>query len=118
MIENIYPALEKSKISIEDKLKTFTEHIASQITNAIKSSILNPKSQILITGGGAYNDFLVECIKSKTSHKIIIPDKNTIEYKEALIFAFLGLLRFTNEINTLKSVTGAETDSIGGCVYL
>lgn len=118
VIENIYPTLNKTKISIEDKLRTFTEHAAIQISNTLHKNLNGKNKKILITGGGAYNIFLIESIKAKASHQIIVPDKNTIEYKEALIFAFLGLLRYKNEINTLKSVTGAEKDSIGGCIYL
>lgn len=73
---------------------------------------------MIITGGGAYNTYLVECIKKHTSAEVIIPEKQIVEYKEALIFAFLGLLRMEEEENTLASVTGAEANSIGGCVYL
>jgi anhydro-N-acetylmuramic acid kinase len=60
----------------------------------------------------------MECIQKQTEHQLIIPDNNTVEYKEALIFAFLGVLRMRNEVNCLKSVTGAMRDSCGGAVYL
>ncbi|MGZ4158449.1 MAG: anhydro-N-acetylmuramic acid kinase, partial [Bacteroidia bacterium] len=65
----------------------------------------------------AYNSFLIECIKQHTPHEIIIPDKKTIEFKEALIFAFLGVLRMRGEVNCLKSVTGATEDNCGGAIY-
>ena len=74
-------------------------------------------TKLLITGGGAYNDFLVSQIKRFSTPEIIIPDKNLIDFKEALIFAFLGVLRMRNEINCLRSVTGASKDSIGGAIY-
>ncbi len=110
------PVLNSFDISIEDKLRTISEHIAVQIAAAIKSKSRNRKSKILISGGGVYNDFLVQLISEKTNFKIIIPDKKTIEFKEAMIFAFLGVLKMRNEINTLRSVTGAKEDSSGGVI--
>jgi anhydro-N-acetylmuramic acid kinase len=71
----------------------------------------------LVTGGGAYNDILIQNIQSLTKTKIEIPDAITINYKEALIFAFLGVLRIRNEINILKSVTGGVSNSIGGALH-
>lgn len=114
VLSNIYPILNKYPIPIADLLCTMVEHIAVQITNSTSS--INSAS-IFITGGGAYNNYLIKRIKALTNHRIIIPDTNTIEFKEALIFAFLGVLRMRNETNTLKSVTGATKDSIGGAVY-
>jgi anhydro-N-acetylmuramic acid kinase len=73
---------------------------------------------MLVTGGGAYNTFLVERIKALCPAKIVIPDNKTVEFKEAVIFAFLGVLRMRGEINCLSSVTGARKDNIGGAVYL
>ncbi|MCB9335535.1 MAG: anhydro-N-acetylmuramic acid kinase, partial [Flavobacteriales bacterium] len=81
----IFPILSKFKIPIADQLRTFCEHIAIQI-----SKHLSPNSQVLITGGGAYNKFLIERIKELNSCQIIIPDKQLIDFKEALIFGFLG----------------------------
>lgn len=108
------PIIEKFEIPIEDKLRTITEHIAIQI-NLASDFIKNKK--ILVTGGGAYNKFLIQRISSQTNHQIIIPDSKTVEFKEALVFAFLGVLRMREEVNCLKSVTGAEKDSVGGAVY-
>jgi len=108
------PIIEKYSDNTEDKLRTVTEHIAIQI-NLATNFIKNKK--ILITGGGAYNDFLIRRLSSLTSHQIVIPDAKTIEFKEALVFAFLGTLRIRKEINCLKSVTGAMGDSIGGAIY-
>ena len=97
-----------------DILRTFCEHIAVQISKALAHQT---KGKILVTGGGVYNSFLIDCIKSHTIHQLIIPDKKVIEFKEALLFAFLGVLRIRNEINCLKSVTGAEHDNCGGNIY-
>ncbi|MGQ0828432.1 MAG: anhydro-N-acetylmuramic acid kinase [Bacteroidota bacterium] len=115
VIKNIHPLLQEKQLSEKDTLRTFCEHIAIQIAKALKGK---PKGKLLITGGGAYNTFLIDRIKKHTVHEIVIPDKNTIEFKEALIFAFLGVLRMRNEINCLKSVTGASKDNCGGVVYL
>ena len=72
---------------------------------------------MLITGGGAFHEFLVGKIQSKLPVNSIIPDKNLINFKEALIFAFLGVLRLRNEPNTLSSVTGAKSNSSSGGIY-
>ena len=110
-----YPVLTKHQYSIEDTLRSIYEHIAIQIANVIAKT-KQPK-KILVTGGGSYNTFLLNCIKLLTNHQIIVPDKNLVEFKEALIFAFLGVLRTRGENNTLKSVTGASRNSIGGSIY-
>lgn len=112
--ETVLPLIEKYKISIEDKMHTFTEHIALQT-----SLILSKKEgKILISGGGAYNDFIIERMQFYLPNiKIIIPDNKTIEFKEALIFALLGVLKLRNEINVLSSVTGAKHDHSSGYIY-
>ena len=74
-------------------------------------------AKMLITGGGTLNNYLLECIEDKCNLKIIIPQKEIIDFKEAIIFAFLGVLRMRNEVNCLKSVTGASADSSGGDIF-
>ena len=112
--EIVLPIIESHEISIEDKLATFTEHIAIQIGLALP----NKKNKLLISGGGTYNDFLIGRIQyylKETS--FIIPEKKIIEFKEALIFGLLGVLKLRNEINTLGSVTGASKDHSSGKIY-
>lgn len=110
----LLPMIENYSISIEDKLRTFTEHIAIQIALALPRK----SGSVLVTGGGAYNDFLIERMQTHLSEmKIEIPDAKTIEFKEALIFALLGVLRLHGEINVLASVTGAMHDHSSGEVY-
>jgi anhydro-N-acetylmuramic acid kinase len=111
--------LEKSDLSVEDKLNTVCEHIAFQISKAINAKNKIKPKQLLVTGGGAFNTFLIERIKYHLPPNIelIVPDKNTVSFKEALIFAFLGVLRWRKKVNCLKSVTGAQKDTIGGCIY-
>ena len=101
-------------LPVEDMLATFTEHIALQI--ALPISFM-PKGKILCTGGGAKNKFLIERLQARTKHEVIIPDKKIIDYKEALIFAFLGLLRMERKTNILASVTGAKSDSCSGRIW-
>jgi anhydro-N-acetylmuramic acid kinase len=114
VLSNIDPILELYEVSEADALRTFCEHVAVQIEKSLNDK---PKGKLLITGGGVYNAFLLQCIQQQVKHELIVPDKKTIEFKEALIFAFLGTLRMRNEINCLKSVTGAFADSCGGAVY-
>jgi anhydro-N-acetylmuramic acid kinase len=112
--EIVLPLIEKYSISIEDKMHTFTEHIALQTSLALPFKT----GKILITGGGAYNDFLIERMQFHLPNiKIIIPDNKTLEFKEALIFALLGVLKLRNEINVLSSVTGAKMDHSSGEIY-
>jgi anhydro-N-acetylmuramic acid kinase len=112
--EIILPILENFPISTEDKMRTFTEHIAFQI-----GKILQQKTgKLLISGGGVYNDFLIDRIKNHLPKtEIIIPDEKTIKFKEALIFALLGVLKLRNEINVLSSVTGANQNHSAGEVF-
>jgi anhydro-N-acetylmuramic acid kinase len=105
--ENIFPVLEDSNLSTKDMMATFVEHITDQLAK-------NIKGKILITGGGVYNKYLIERLKHKLNYQIHIPNEIIINYKEALIFAFLGVLRERKEINVLASVTGAERDSCSG----
>ena len=73
---------------------------------------------LLITGGGAHNRFLIGLIRQKFNGEVIIPDDRTIDFKEAIIFAFLGFLRINNLPNCLASVTGARHNSCGGAIYI
>lgn len=112
--ENIKPLLE-NRDDIANLMATFVEHIAIQIGESVMT--FPETSQLLITGGGAKNKFLVERIQAHTKHHVVVPSDDIIDYKEALVFAFLGLLRSRNEINVLKSVTGAESDSSSGKIF-
>ncbi|MBI4646550.1 MAG: anhydro-N-acetylmuramic acid kinase [Bacteroidia bacterium] len=111
---NIIPLLKCDSEPIEDILRTVYEHIAIQIAKVTNK---DSSKNLLVTGGGAFNKFLISRIKALSHHKICLPDDIIINYKEALIFAFLGMLRLRNEINCLRSVTGAKKDNIGGCIY-
>lgn len=107
--ENIFPLINNYPIEPKDLMATYLDHITTQLAK-------NICGDTLLTGGGAKNKFLVESLRSKTTYNIIIPDELTIDYKEALIFAFLGVRRMRGEINCLKSVTKASQDSCSGVV--
>lgn len=111
----IIPLLEKYTIPLHDKLNTLYHHIAHQIKNALSENKRNKK--ILITGGGAYNKFLLELIEKSVACEIVVPPDEVIQYKEAVIFALLGVLRINGQINSLASVTGAKYDTVSGSVF-
>jgi anhydro-N-acetylmuramic acid kinase len=112
--EIILPIIESYPITIGDKLRTYTEHIAIQIALALPKK----RGSMLTTGGGAYNDFLIERIQFYLPEmNVIIPSKKILEFKEALIFALLGVLKMRNEVNALQSVTGAKYDHSSGVIY-
>ena len=111
----VIPLVDSFNLEIKDVLRTFVEHIAIQISKSISEI---PNGSVLVTGGGAYNTFLIERVKELSGNKIIIPSKEIIEFKEALIFGFLGVLKLRNEINCLKSVTGASKNHSSGKVFI
>ncbi len=113
-LQYIFPLIEDNEESKEDLLATFVSHISEQITKTINE---NQLKTVLVTGGGAKNTFLLELIQSQISAKIILPENNLIDYKEALIFAFLGMLRLENQPNILSSVTGASKDHCSGIIF-
>ena len=95
-------------------MHTFTEHIALQTAKVLPSK----NGKLLVTGGGAYNTFLMERMQFHLpSLKIIIPDAEILEFKEALIFALLGVLKLRDEINVLGSVTGAKKNHSSGVIF-
>ena len=107
----ILPLIENYSIPTEDKMRTFTEHIAVQTA----SSLPIKNGSLLATGGGVYNDFLMKRMQFHLPQlQFIVPDPKILEYKEALIFALLGVLKLQNEINVLSSVTGAKHDHSSG----
>ena len=117
-VEKVFmPPLNSYTISIEDKMNTICEHIAIQIGKALVGHSNLMRKNILITGGGAYNKYLIKRIKTHIQPKVVLPNNQTIQFKEAMAFAFLGVLRMRNEINILKSVTGARKDSSGGKIF-
>jgi anhydro-N-acetylmuramic acid kinase len=121
-IESDYlPLLEKGDHRVADVLATLTEHFAESIARAIVNgkNTRVKKQQLLVTGGGAYNTFFIEKLSEKIGQQVnlTLPENQIIEFKEALVFGFLGVLRLRGETNCLASVTGASRDSCGGTVF-
>jgi anhydro-N-acetylmuramic acid kinase len=115
-VENsVVPLLVKYPVPVEDLLRTLYEHMAIQISGYINE--YDP-GEVLVTGGGAFNTFLMNLIREKSKSTLFVPDHQLVKFKEALIFAFLGLRRYRNEINCLASVTGASRNSSSGTVNL
>ncbi|WP_299115508.1 anhydro-N-acetylmuramic acid kinase [uncultured Winogradskyella sp.] len=106
----VFPMIDTLNLEVENILRTFVEHIAIQISQSLKMNSHN----ILVTGGGVYNEFLISRLRSLSKSEIIIPNKSIVEFKEALIFGLLGILRERNEVNCLKSVTGARINHSSG----
>lgn len=114
LVENIFPIINASRLSTAAILATVTEHIAIQIAQNIEN---NPKNKVLVTGGGTYNSYLLERLQQYSNANFVIPSKELIEFKESLIFALLGFLKNNNEINCLKSVTGASKNHSSGVIF-
>lgn len=117
--DTVFPILH-GVASSEDLMATYAEHIAVQVAEAVKP-LSKPGEKLLVTGGGAHNDFLIKRLKANlesTGLDVVVPDASLVDMKEALIMGFIGLLRWREEYNVLSSVTGASRNSIGGAVYM
>jgi anhydro-N-acetylmuramic acid kinase len=108
---------------VPDKLRTLCEHISHQIAEAInllaeKEGIsLADDEQMMVSGGGALNKYLVELIDEKSPVTVVVPDEQTVHFKESLLMALMGVLRVRNEVNCISAVTGSKFDNIGGAIY-
>lgn len=118
--QKVIPIIESTEDSVENLLHTSIHHLCEQIAIDVKKNNPKPKASLLVTGGGALNDFLISTLKQKVGDtiEVVVPSKKLIENKEALIFALMGVLRKENKINALCSVTGAKRDSSSGVIYL
>ncbi len=110
---NITPLLDQYPSQIIDLLHTYTHHIAEQVS---KNTI--NETNILVTGGGAKNNFLIDLINKNLNNNVVIPDNTLIDYKESIIFGFLGVLKLLNINNCYSSVTGSSKDHCSGHIFL
>jgi len=127
--DTVYPVIKHAVRNIPDALRTYVEHISVQIKNSVLA-LKNRKPlpvpgatnhKLLCTGGGAFNTFLVERLKGQLSElniDLIIPGEKLVKYKEALIMALIGILRWREKANVLSSVTGAKRDTVGGAMWM
>lgn len=109
-----FPVIDMSTASPESKLRTFCEHVAVQLGRQLD----DPGKTCLVTGGGAFNTFLMERIAEHAKTQLIVPDETLVSFKEALVFAFLGVLRRRKEVNVLGSVTGGRDHSAGAIYHV
>ena len=118
--QKVVPIIEATEDSIENLLHTSIHHLCEQIAIQVKGNTARTKSTLLVTGGGAMNDFLITTLKNKlgANIEVVVPSKKLVENKEAMVFALMGVLRIEEEINVLSSVTGAIRDSSSGVVFL
>jgi anhydro-N-acetylmuramic acid kinase len=120
--EIILPLLLQGNTSIPDLLCTYVEHIAIQLHHAFATSnrIIEP-GEMMVTGGGAFNEFLIERMRHHL-HPIgirpFVPEAELVQFKEALIMAFIGVLRWRQENTVIASVTGASAPSVGGALWM
>lgn len=116
--EEVLPILNLHDISVSDRMSTVTHHIAHSIAQEVNRLDIH-NSRLLVTGGGAKNKFLVELLRSylNESVAVVIPEQSIVDFKEAIVFALMGVLRYRNEVNCLRSVTGARIDNCGGDIY-
>jgi anhydro-N-acetylmuramic acid kinase len=123
--DEVYPLVSSFQISTADALRTYVEHIVEQLKLAIVQQLENnperPGLRLLATGGGALNSFLIRRLAEELQPyqvEVVVPDEKLVQYKEALIMAFMGVLRWRQEYNVFASVTGAQRDSIGGALWI
>jgi len=120
--DEVFPIIKKYQLSTEDALHTYTAHIVRQIKNALYqygTTTTSTDSKILVTGGGALNTYLIEKLQEALSQiEVVVPDVQLVQYKEAMIMAFIGVLRWREEYNVLSSVTGATRNSVGGAMWM
>ncbi len=120
----IFPLLQQSGLGNNDLLATFTEHIATQVSTEVEKhlAVINsPMPKMMVTGGGAFNDHLMDRLRAYLEPMRVVadrPDAKLVNYKEALIMGLLGVLRWREDLTTLASVTGASRDSIGGALWI
>ncbi len=119
-VEKVAPIVDATQDSIENLLHTSIHHICEQIAKQLNLQKIKTENTLLVTGGGALNGFLMDTLQEKVGDKtkVIKPSKTLVEFKEALVFALMGVLREENAINCLRSVTGAKRDSSGGVIFL
>ncbi len=125
-IEMLFPIIEKHQLAPADSLRTYIEHIVMQLEKSIEQLLKdkNPLTNdfnLLATGGGAFNDFLIKRMREVLQNygvEVVVPEKEIVEFKEAMIVALLGALRWRENNTTLPSVTGASRASIGGALWM
>ena len=120
--DEVYPLVRSFGLTHNDELRTYVEHIVQQIERSVTQThtAAGDASKMMVTGGGAFNNFLIERLSEvlkPSGIEVVVPDETTIQYKEALVMALIGVLRWRQEYNVLSTVTGASRNSIGGALW-
>nr|WP_299484870.1 anhydro-N-acetylmuramic acid kinase [uncultured Allomuricauda sp.] len=117
--EKIVPIIETSEASEQDLLFTFIQHNCQQIAIEVSKHAIKSQNKLFVTGGGALNQFFVDTLQAELgqSIQVIVTNKTLIAFKEAVVFALMGVLRLENKTNVLSSVTGAIEDSSSGEIF-
>jgi anhydro-N-acetylmuramic acid kinase len=109
----IYPLLDKYKQhSLENLIHTYTFHVIEEIGRNFTAG-----QSVLVTGGGAKNTYLIQLLQDQCNAFFHIPEERVVDFKEALVFGFLGILRLRHEVNCLASVTGASKNHSSGIIF-
>lgn len=112
--QQVFPLLSEEYV-VDDLLNTYTHHVAKKIGESLSELGGIEGQNMLITGGGARNKYLIKLIREYCKPvKVTLPKAEIIDYKEAIVFGFLGLLRILGESNVWAKVTGASRDSCSG----
>lgn len=119
-VDEVTPIVDITDDATENLLHTSIHHICEKVAQQVMLNTIKKESSLFVTGGGTLNDFLIKTLQAKlgASVKVVVPEKELIEFKEATVFALMGALRMEQEINVLKSVTGAKRDSSSGVLYM
>jgi anhydro-N-acetylmuramic acid kinase len=122
-IEEVFPLVKSYNLDTKDALRSYVEHIAEQISNSLEAvgEEKIEKKRLMVTGGGALNSFLISRLQENLlpqNIEVVVPDALLVNYKEALVMALIGVLRWREEYNVLGTVTGARRSSIGGAVWI
>ncbi len=120
--DEVYPLVRSFGLTHNDELRTYVEHIVQQIERSVTQThtAAGDASKMMVTGGGAFNNFLIERLSEvlkPSGIEVVVPDQTTVQYKEALVMALIGVLRWRQEYNVLSTVTGASRNSIGGALW-
>jgi anhydro-N-acetylmuramic acid kinase len=115
-LNTILPILQNSGLTTHVQIATYTQHIATQIIEALQK--YDASGKLLVTGGGAFNDYLISLLHKAHGIDVIVPDEATVQYKESLAMALIGALRWREEESVLATVTGAKQNSIAGALWM
>ncbi|HXD79173.1 MAG TPA: anhydro-N-acetylmuramic acid kinase [Puia sp.] len=118
-LETVLPVVRAAALCTADALRTYVEHVVVQVEAAVEG--LGAAGRMLATGGGAHNKFLVARLRERLvadGVEVVVPETAIVDFKEALVMALIGVLRWREENNVLASVTGASRNSIGGAVWI